>query len=77
MVLSSIGWGAFGALSLTDPDAMPTATHRYLCALLATLTVCAVTVYLVAWLVRALRLADDGYAAGYADGAGAAPATRR
>lgn len=75
MVLCSVGWGALGALSIAEPDALPIATHRFLCILLATVTICAVVVNLFARLMRDIRTVpiDGGYAAGYTDGLDAQP----
>jgi len=73
MGMCSVAWGAFGVLSIATPEALPTAAHRYLCTLLATVTICSMMVYLSARIVRTIRAAepaqtDDGYAAGYTDG---------
>lgn len=79
LVVCSILWGAFGALSFVAPGALPTAAHRYLCMLLATVTLGSVMVHLTARILRAMyaALADEGggedYATGYADGLDARP----
>lgn len=75
LILCSVGWGAIGVLSLPTTPTLPNALHRYLCLLLATLTISALVVNLAARLMRALRelQPDDGYATGYADGLDARP----
>jgi hypothetical protein len=76
MGMCSVAWGAFGVLSIATPEALPTAAHRYLCTLLATVTICSMMVYLSARIVRTIRAAsaaDDGYADGYRDGLDARP----
>ena len=80
LILCSIAWGALGVLSLVEP-AMPLLFHRYLCSLLATLTICSGMVHLTARIIRTIRYAHgldaagdgDSYANGYADGLDARP----
>jgi len=76
LILCAVAWGALGALSVADPG-MPVTLHRYLCSLLATLTLCAVAVNLTARVVRIIRESGPGtvcgYADGYTDGLDAAP----
>lgn len=76
LVLCSIGWGAFGVFSFAEPDGLALTAHRYLSLVLSTATICAVMINLAARIVRVIRAAgaDDGYAAGYADGLDARPA---
>jgi hypothetical protein len=78
LTLCSVGWGALGVFSLPMTDDLPLALHRYLCILLATLTICGGMVNLSARIVRAIREergepAVCGYVEGYADGLEAAP----
>lgn len=76
IALCSAAWGAFGVLSFVEPDALPTAAHRYLCILLATLTLGSGMVNLSARIVRVIRTDAQsvcGYVEGYTDGLEAAP----
>lgn len=83
LIACSIGWGALGVVSFTEPETLPTAAHRYLCILLATATTCSAAVLVTTRALRSILAgiaairagegAGDGYAEGYADGLSAAP----
>lgn len=80
LVLCAILWGAFGFASLAEPDSLPVAVHRFLCILLATVTICSVIIHMTARALGAILTAIAGestgedYATGYADGLSAQPA---
>lgn len=74
LALCAVGWGVLAAFSIDDT--LPMAPHRYLCVMLATVTICSAMVNLTARAVCILRTGgpgDGGYAAGYADGLDAHP----
>lgn len=73
LVLCALGWGALGVIAVDESITLDAELGRYLNMLLIVSTISAVLVQLFARLVRAIRLADDGYAAGYRDGLDAAP----
>ena len=75
LIVCPVGWGGLGVLSIVAPEAISTAMHRYLCILLATVTICSMMVNLAARIMRAIRSEReiaagdaDSYAAGHATG---------
>ncbi len=73
LILCATGWGALGVVALDKGLTLDPELYRYLTTILSVATICSVIVQLFARLVRAIRLADDAYAAGYTDGLDARP----
>lgn len=71
LLFCAVGWGALGVIAFDSN--VPVAVSRYLSLLVAVSTICAVTVNLSARVIRAIRDAAEGYAAGYTDGVDAQP----